>query len=281
MSDEIKPEQPSGGMTLGDIYFVLFRQKWIIIICSVLGVAAAAVLCALKPPVFHSTATLFIKYVAEGNSLSAPGSAAATTHALNEQEASILNIEGQIIQSSDVSRQAAEAVGAEKILAKLGGGSDVNQAASIVYRNLEIEMTPQKGSVISLDFKHPDPDVAQQVLSQIIVAYKIKHNKMHHTVGLDVDSLLQETERVNSELADTEKQLKFAKNRAGVTDLEEGKKSLHYAGLEETGRTAFRRGRNRQTSRGHRGITQDRTHRLRAGQYQYRIPNPGRTGQSI
>jgi len=34
--------QPPAGMTVGDIYYVVFRHKWKIILLSLAGIAAAA-----------------------------------------------------------------------------------------------------------------------------------------------------------------------------------------------------------------------------------------------
>ena len=79
--------------------------------------------------------------------------------------------------------------------------------------------------MISISFQHPDPEVAQEVLRKIIVAYIKKHKEMHQTVGLFGDFLIQETERLRSDLAQTEKELMAAKGKAGVTSLDDAKKT--------------------------------------------------------
>ena len=73
MNDEARDEQ-SQGVTLGDIYFVLFRRKWIILFFIVMAVLAFASVCALKPPRYRCDAKLFIRYV-ENRSLNPPGEA--------------------------------------------------------------------------------------------------------------------------------------------------------------------------------------------------------------
>ena len=41
MNDKkLHPHRPAGALTLSDIYFVVFRHKWKIIICSAIGIAA-------------------------------------------------------------------------------------------------------------------------------------------------------------------------------------------------------------------------------------------------
>src|SRR6185503_4005946 len=100
MSEEAaREENASGGLSLGDIYHVLFRHKWLIIACAVFGVVAAVGLLALKPPLYRTRATLLIKYVMEGRGVNTPDAAALVERALNAQEDGIINTEAQIIQS--------------------------------------------------------------------------------------------------------------------------------------------------------------------------------------
>ncbi|MGH8022950.1 MAG: Wzz/FepE/Etk N-terminal domain-containing protein, partial [Limisphaerales bacterium] len=47
-------------MAPGDIYFILFRHKWKIILLSLAGIAAAAAYWWFFPPPFQSEARLFI-----------------------------------------------------------------------------------------------------------------------------------------------------------------------------------------------------------------------------
>ena len=55
--------------TIGDIYYVLFRHKWKIILCSLTGILAAAAYYRYFPPPFQSEARLLIKYVIESQSV--------------------------------------------------------------------------------------------------------------------------------------------------------------------------------------------------------------------
>jgi len=59
--------QPSG-MNVGDIYYVLFRHKWKILLCSAAGVLASGFLLLLKPPGYKSEAKLLIRYVLDNKS---------------------------------------------------------------------------------------------------------------------------------------------------------------------------------------------------------------------
>ena len=52
---------------LSDILFALFRRKWTIVLCTLLGIAAAAAFFVLFPPAYQSQAKLLVRYVLERN----------------------------------------------------------------------------------------------------------------------------------------------------------------------------------------------------------------------
>src|SRR5689334_17783199 len=59
---------PAAGMSLGDIYYILFRHKWKIVIISSAGMLAALLLPLVWPRPYQSEAKVFIKYVVENKS---------------------------------------------------------------------------------------------------------------------------------------------------------------------------------------------------------------------
>ncbi|HUL52561.1 MAG TPA: Wzz/FepE/Etk N-terminal domain-containing protein [Opitutaceae bacterium] len=211
------------GMTLGDIYYVLFRHKWKIILCAIAGALAARGIYMLQPPPFQSEAKLFIRYVTEGKAIGAPGDDMRTKSPDRSGE-TIINSEVQILTSLDLARQVAEIVGPEKILAKLGGGKDLNYAAAVIQQNLKVAVPPQS-SVINVIFAHPDATIVQPVLTAMIDAYLKKHVEIHEAVGIVGDFLTQETDQLRSRLAQTEEELRKARNKAGIISLEDSKKA--------------------------------------------------------
>ncbi|MCU0779417.1 MAG: Wzz/FepE/Etk N-terminal domain-containing protein, partial [Akkermansiaceae bacterium] len=64
-----------------DIFFVLFKHKWMILALTCVGLAAAAVVYKKQKPVFQSTAKLLVRYVLERSTVdtyeaqSSPGGA--------------------------------------------------------------------------------------------------------------------------------------------------------------------------------------------------------------
>src|ERR1700722_6981793 len=150
---------PQAKMSLGDIYFVLFRHKWKILVFSAKGFLAALALYLFSPPAYQSETELYIRYVAEGKPLSSPGND-ANTMSPDERGDSIMQTEVAILQSLDVVSAVVQDIGADKILAKYGGGSDTNRAAYLIEKNLTIESLPG-ASMIQITFRHPDPEIVQ------------------------------------------------------------------------------------------------------------------------
>ncbi len=222
MSDK-KQEAAPGGMSLQDVYFILFRQKWIILIFSSLGLLAAGVICILKPPQYRSEAELSVQYMVEGKSLNAPGD---ETRSLNESSDSIIHTEVEILSSWDLATQVVQVITPERILAKQGGGSDVNRAAYLVNKGLTVDSTPQS-SLIQISFQYPDSELVQPILNTIIDTYFTKHFQMHQGVGLFGNFLTNETARLRDELDQTEDKLQEAEANSGVISTVEDTKKAY------------------------------------------------------
>src|SRR5580692_1530963 len=124
MSDKTH-KAPHAQMSLGDVYFVIFRHKWKILISSATGFLAAAALYLFFPPAYQSETELYIRYVEEGKPLSSPGND-ANAMSPDGRGDSIIQTEVMILESGDVVSAVVQDIGADKILAKAGGGSDPN-----------------------------------------------------------------------------------------------------------------------------------------------------------
>jgi polysaccharide biosynthesis transport protein len=209
-------------MTLGDIYYALFRQKWKIIFLSLMGVLAAAALFVLKRPAYQSEAKLLVRYVLDSKSLN-PAGADSRVQSPDEGGNNVINTEVEILTSFDLAQQVVDVIGPEKILVNSGGRADRTQAANLVSKSLTVEV-PGRSSVIRIVFKHPDPEIVQSVLKHLIEKYLRKHVDIHRAVGVFDDFLRQQTDQLKSQLAQTEKELQTARNTAGVISLADTKK---------------------------------------------------------
>jgi polysaccharide biosynthesis transport protein len=215
-------ETPSG-FTPGDIYFVIFRHKWKIIIMALLGALAAAIFFFTQQPLFQSEAEIFIRYVSDSHPLN-PSDNNSRVTSLIDLGQNVMNSEMAILSSYDLAAQVATNVGPGKILAKLGGGKDPQAAAGAVKGRLKVEAT-RDSSVISITFRHPDPDMVRPVLAEIIAAYQDKHVQVHKAIGMSDDTLADQTSQLRLQIAQTEDELRMAKTNAGIISIADAEKS--------------------------------------------------------
>src|SRR5947208_11384060 len=162
MNDDSRQAEPPG-MDIRDLYYVVFRHKWKIIVFFVAGVLAVAALNFLRPTPYQSEAKLLVRYVLEreGKSLS-PSSPNSEIKSPDSAGLNIINAEMEILGSFDLACQVADFIGPERVLAKVGGGTNRIRAAGVIKGNLVIE-APGKSSVIRVVFEHPDPQLVQPV----------------------------------------------------------------------------------------------------------------------
>ena len=156
------------GIGLGDVYYVIFHNKWKILLISAVGtIAALALPLAWRVP-YQSEAKLFIRYVLDSKS---PGQMGAANDSRikspDERGENVINSELEILTSLDLAQEVVTNIGAERILAKAGGGTDIQRAAAIVHRGLMPDV-PKKSNVIRVVFQHPDPSIVQPLLARLI-----------------------------------------------------------------------------------------------------------------
>ena len=218
------PQPPSDapGITPGDIYYILFRHKWKIVICAFAGLVAAVAYYFLFPPNFQSEAKLFIRYVVTDSKMMGQDGTDATAKTPDQRGETIMDSEVEILTSLDLARGIVETIGADKILAKMGGGKDVAKAAEMIKRNLFVDVPPSS-SVIRVYFAYPDAAVVQPVVRELIYRYLKMHVEAHRTTGLIGDYLNQETDQLRLLLNETEEELRKALTKAGVISLADAK----------------------------------------------------------
>jgi uncharacterized protein involved in exopolysaccharide biosynthesis/Mrp family chromosome partitioning ATPase len=214
-----------GGLQLGDIYYILFRQKWIILGCAIAGVIAAGVICKTRPALYESRARLLIPYIYETSALiSTSGSEAIKPDFLGE---GIIDSELQILTSSDLAYEVVDSVGAEKIVRPLPGMSKEalrGRAAGEVMGKLSVN-APKRTMVVFVNFQHADPDTARSVLTDLIDAYRKKHIEVHRSIG-DMDEILDRaTGELRNSIARLDDELRDLKSTNNIVSIEETKKA--------------------------------------------------------
>jgi len=74
-------------------------------------------------------------------------------------------------------------------------------------------------------FQHPDAGIVQPVLKGLIDSYLKKHAEVHQSRRTSDDFLTQQTDQLRSRLAQTDQELRKARNKAGVISLDDTKKA--------------------------------------------------------
>jgi polysaccharide biosynthesis transport protein len=217
-------ESPRSSMELGDIYFVLFRHKWLVLCSSAAGILAAVALFFLKSPKYRSDAKLLIRYVIENKSDNPLGSDTQIKSPDSRGE-NIINSEMEILTSFDLAEKVAKLVGPDKILPGSQDASNSTAAAIYISKNLAVDV-PKRSDIIRLSFSHPDPAVAREVMQRLVTAYLDKHREIHQAAGMLDESLQQQTDQWRTRLTTTEEELLKAKTNAGIINIEDSQKVI-------------------------------------------------------
>jgi uncharacterized protein involved in exopolysaccharide biosynthesis/Mrp family chromosome partitioning ATPase len=226
------------GIHLSDILFALFKRKWTIILCALVGIVAAATFYLFYPPVYESQAKLLVRYVLERSAVD-PIEGTRPSGTSSSDTAKVIGAEIAILTSWDLAVQVAQAIGPKRLLppadllAKVAHKIGLNQpstaaketaAAGVVSSGLSAVST--KGSnIISVSYKNRDPQIAPLVLQELLSRYFIKHLEVHRSAGA-FDFVTQQTDQVRARLNQTEDALKALKDKTGITSLKDGLDAL-------------------------------------------------------
>jgi polysaccharide biosynthesis transport protein len=222
-----QPVEQHAGLNVGDIYYVLFRQKWIILSFCTLGLLAAGALYIMKPALYQSDARLYVQYITSVRNPAQNGSE-PSIQTTDPNGGNILNTELQFLTSQDLAQQVVTNLGAAKILAAYGVGPDTNSAVAMVMKYLILDDTPKTPSIIHIAYQHPDAEVARDILHEIILAYINKSADMHRPVQVSPESLALAIGQMHEKIAETERHLREAKQDAGIiSSLEDTRKGLN------------------------------------------------------
>ena len=215
---ELQPQHHRSGM-LSDILFALFRRKWIIVLCTLLGIAAAAAFFVLFPPAYQSQAKLLVRYVLERSGVDPIDNTTRPTQAGKTSD-TVIDSEVQILTSWDLAAQVAEAIGAKRL-----GASSNAAAAGSIFSGLQVAAS--KGSdVIVVSYTNPDRQLAPLVLQELLSRYFVKHLEVHRSAGA-FDFVTQQTDQVRARLNQTEDALNTLRQKIGiVSTLQDGQEAI-------------------------------------------------------
>ncbi len=95
---------PQSSITLNDVYYVLFRHKWMILGFAAAGILVAAIFYLALPTTYSSEAKLLVRYVMENRSMAAPTEKDQVKSPDSRGE-TIINSELEILTSLDLWHQ--------------------------------------------------------------------------------------------------------------------------------------------------------------------------------
>jgi polysaccharide biosynthesis transport protein len=204
-------------ITLGDIYYILFRHKWKIAVLAVLGVVGSLLLPMAWPQVYECSAELLIKYVADTGIPTGPNGDGSRTMYVDPTGRNIINTEMHVISSLDLAQEVATNVGAAKIV---GMEASTITAAAVIHKNMRVD-NPDGSDIIRIFYQHKDPTVAQTVLNQVVKTYLDRHAKLHQLSGPDDTTFMAVRDDWKRKLKQTEDQLSEIRSNLDVVSFED------------------------------------------------------------
>ncbi|MEP6686627.1 MAG: Wzz/FepE/Etk N-terminal domain-containing protein, partial [Verrucomicrobiota bacterium] len=122
MAELLTDTQPTSGLSMGDIFFALFKHKWKILIWALIGFIAAFTVFTRFSPVYESHAKLLVRYVLERTPIDpVDASSGKTTD-------NVIGSEVEILTSWDLAVQVVDAIGVKRLLPESGGAASKTDA---------------------------------------------------------------------------------------------------------------------------------------------------------
>lgn len=205
----------SGGFSVQDVLFIVFKHKWKIIVLSLLGFGAAAAVYVKQVPVYKSTAMLLVRYVIETGTVDPYAEMKSPTGGRRGGDPVILT-EMAILRSHDLAEEIAVAVEEEKVSANIPVNEDMDPsaAASAILGGLEI-IPGDSPNILYLIYANEDPSLPQLTLDKIVELYFKRHLAIHRSAEA-FDSVALQTEEVRQQLEKTERELNELRMETGI-----------------------------------------------------------------
>ena len=209
-----QPQAAKSGFNVHDALFVLFKHKWMILVLSLIGLLAAAVVYRNRKPLFMSESKLQVLYVLQRENVdsfqkqSTPG---------QEPLNSVIGPEMDVLMSVDVAIAAAEKVGVARILPEAGPAATASDAANVILGGFKVG--PGLGSnVLHLVYANPKPELAREVLEALMACYFDKHIMLHRSAA-SFESIAAQTDEAEKRLKTTVDEVNKLRGDSGILSL--------------------------------------------------------------
>ena len=251
---EVENRTPQG--SLRDLYYVLFRHKWKMILFFLAVTVTVFVRTYCSPEVYRSEAMLLVQLGRESVTLDPTATTGQIINVSRSRESEV-NLELEILKSRELSENVVDSIGPDafirrparklsinspddKVIRKttqeaptevkkplssperfnlVKPSDDRNKAVLEVMKNLEIKAL-KDSSIISISYEAESPKLAQNVIATLINSYLEKHIAVHQTPGSH-QFFLQQVADLQSTLALSENELRNLRDKSGISSLEE------------------------------------------------------------
>jgi len=257
MSEEkVKTEEITPQGSLRDVYFILFRHKWKMILFFLAVVVTVIVGSFCSARIYRSEAKLLVQLGRESVTLD-PTATTGQIISVSQSREREIQTELAILNSQEIAKKAVDDIGVNVLLNRLDEEPPVNdttpgaigkviqqfrlaikrlrtrleppdmdsslrdydKAMRMVIKNLEIE-TQRDSSSINLAYESQSPKLAQEVLTKLIESYLERHIIVHQTPG-SYEFFTRQSDDLRKKLANTENELRDYKNKIGIASPEE------------------------------------------------------------
>ncbi len=220
---ELKSNAPASSLGVHDILTALFKHKWKIILCSLIGIGAAAAVYFTAAPAYESDAKVLVQYIVDRSAVDTlENSAGSSAKKTND---SVINSEVEILTSTDLALDVADIIGIDKLLAGTKGPITKPAAAYAIESGLKV--TARKGSdIIWIAYQNRDPQLATLVLEKLVAEYFKKHLEIHR-IGEEAREFVgKQADEIRGRLSQTEADLKVLMDKANILSLSESTSAL-------------------------------------------------------
>ena len=102
----------------------------------------------------------------------------------------------EILTSSDLAREVAQAIGVERLVPGAGANATIEKATQNIFRALDVSVV--KGTnIISVSYRSSDPNLPMPIVQEIVKRYFDKHLEVHRSIGA-FDFVTKETQELQS-----------------------------------------------------------------------------------
>jgi polysaccharide biosynthesis transport protein len=222
--DEFSDQEPapqSGGIGLNDIIRMLFKHKWKLALFTLLGLGAAAAIYINHTPEYESTSKIFVRYVEEVSNVdSTPGGAMRSM----PNSEGVITAETEILKSWDLAKEVVEEVTPAFILGPRAEAS-LSLATHRFVSGLDVD-APKGSRVITVSFRHIDPDVAVKALNTLVKLYREKHVEIHRATKSRETSRSRRT-AMTAKLTELTEEIEKVKAENGISSLPDAAAGLN------------------------------------------------------